>query len=94
MIEALRVGLSTLSLKKAKVEQTVIKETSDTQHFQGVFISSLIISAEEESETTEEKEKKIKSTLVRMSKHQQGLHNTDKNSSPTKKARKRCKSKA
>ena len=69
MIKALRVSLSTLSLKKAKVEQTVIKETSGTQHFQGVFISLLMISAEEELKTTEEKEKKIESTLVRMSKH-------------------------
>ena len=32
-VEALRAGLLTLSLKKAKVKQTVIKETSDTQHF-------------------------------------------------------------
>ena len=32
MIKALRADLLTLSLKKAKVEQTVIKETSDTQH--------------------------------------------------------------
>ena len=91
MIKALRVSLSTLSLKKAKVEQTVIKETLSTHHFQGVFISLLTISAEEESETIKEKEKKIKSTLVKMSKHQQSLYNTDKNSSSTKKARKRCK---
>ena len=69
MIKALRAGLPTLSSKKAKVKQTVIKETSDMQHFQGIFISLLIISAEEELETTKEKEKKIESTLVRMSKH-------------------------
>ena len=68
-VKALRVSLSTLSLKKAKVEQIVIKETSGTQHFQGVFISLLIISAEEELEIIKEKEKKIKSTLVRISKH-------------------------
>ena len=91
MIEALRVGLPTLSLKKAKVEQTVIEETLSTQHFQGVFISLLTISAEEELEITKEKEKKIKSTLVRMSKCQQSLYNTNKNSSFTKKTRKRCK---
>ena len=47
-----------------------------------------MISAEEELDTTEEKEKKIKSTLVRTGKHQQSLYNTDKNSSLTKKARK------
>ena len=33
IVKALRVSLSTLSLKKAKIKQTVIKETSDTQHF-------------------------------------------------------------
>ena len=32
-VEALRVTLSTLSLKKAKVKQTVIKETLDMQYF-------------------------------------------------------------
>ena len=32
-VKAQRAGLSRLSLKKAKVEQTVIKETSGTQHF-------------------------------------------------------------
>ena len=53
-----------------------------------------MIFAEEELETTKEKEKKIKSTLVRMSKCQQSLCNTDKNSSPTKKIRKECKLKA
>ena len=93
-VEALRAGLPTLSLKKAKVEQTVIKETLSTQHFQGVFIPLLMISAEEESETIKEKEKKIESTLVRMSKHQQSLHNIGKNSSSTKKTRKGHKSKA
>ena len=50
-----------------------------------------MISAEEELETTEEKEKKIKSTLVRMSKCWQSLYNTDKNSSSIKKTRKECK---
>ena len=68
-VKALRAGLSTLSLKKVKVEQTVIKETSGTQYFQDVFTSLLTISAEEELETNEEKEKKIKSTLVRTGKH-------------------------
>ena len=63
------MSLPTLSLKKAKVEQIVIKETLSTQHFQGVFISLLMISAEEESETTEEKEKKVESILVRTGKH-------------------------
>ena len=82
------MSLSTPSLKKAKVEQTVIEETSGTQHFQDIFISSLMISVEEESEIIKEKEKKIESTLVRMSKCQQSLHNTDKNSSSTKKTRK------
>ena len=53
-----------------------------------------MISVKEELEITKEKEKKIESTLVRMSKCQQSLYNTDKNSSPTKKIRKRCKSKA
>ena len=53
-----------------------------------------MISAEEEIEIIKEKEKKIESTLVRTGKHQQSLYNTDKNSSPTKKARKRCKLKA
>ena len=62
------MGLPTLSLKKAKVEQTVIEETSGTQHFQGIFISLLMISAEEELETTEEKEKEVESTLVRTGK--------------------------
>ena len=33
MIKASRAGLSTSSSKKAKVEQTVIEETSGTQHF-------------------------------------------------------------
>ena len=33
MIKALRVSILTLSLKKAKVEQTVIEETSGMQHF-------------------------------------------------------------
>ena len=94
MIEALRASLSTLSSKKAKVEQTVIEETSGTQHFQGVFISPLTISAEEELETIKEKEKEVESTLVRMSKCQQSLCNTGKNPSPTKKARKGRKSKA
>ena len=32
-VKALRAGLSTPSSKKAKVEQTVIKETSGMQHF-------------------------------------------------------------
>ena len=68
MIEALRADLPTLSLKKAKVKQTVIEETSGMQHFQDIFISPLMISAEEESETIKEKEKKIESTLVRTDK--------------------------
>ena len=53
-----------------------------------------MISVEEELETIKEKEKEIKLTLVRMSKCQQSLCNTDKNPSSTKKTRKGHKLKA